>query len=109
MCRMKETTARIFQDLLAKTNGRAIYEFARDGHSNDLAEVLSALEHRMQSQDARQALINFAWMLIEARPARGADEARRRDELKDEGPDEFHDPAPLTDILLNTAISHHKH
>jgi hypothetical protein len=63
----------------------------------------------MPSQAARQALINFASMLIKARPTRGADEARRRAEVRDEEPGEFHDPAPLTDILLNTAISHHKH
>jgi hypothetical protein len=55
--------------------------FIRDGHTDDLAELLGALEARIHTRDARKALINFAWLLLQARPPRGSDETRKRDRL----------------------------
>ena len=78
---MNPRNARLLDDLLAKTNGRAIYQFLRGGHTSDVAELLGGLERRMHLAEAREALINFAWMMIEARPLQGADESRRRDKI----------------------------
>jgi hypothetical protein len=39
--------------------------FIRDGHTDDLAELLGALEARIHTRDARKALINFAWLLLQ--------------------------------------------
>ena len=81
---MKPRNARFLDDLLAKTNGEAIYRFIRDGHSDDVAEVLRGLEHRFDMPEARLAFINFTWMMLEARPTRGAKEARKRDKIAEQ-------------------------
>lgn len=83
----------MLDDLLAKTNGRAIYQFIRDGHSSDVAELLGGLEQRIDSPEARDAFINFAWMMLEARPTRGAEESRKRDAIAAKAMAELKKPA----------------
>ena len=80
---MKPRNARMLDDLLAKANGKEVYKFIRDGNSSDVAEVLGGLERRIDSPEAREAFINFAWVMLEARPTNGAEESRKRDALAD--------------------------
>jgi hypothetical protein len=76
---MKPRNARVLDDLLDRSNTGAVYQFLRDGSSDDLVEILRGLESRLQHGEARTALVAFASMLIQARPTKGFDGSRGRD------------------------------
>ena len=78
---MKQQNARILDDLIHRQNGSKVYTFIRDAHVADLAEVLSALERGVSDAKTSEALVHFAWLMIEARDVRGSDESRKRDKL----------------------------
>ncbi len=81
---MKPRNARVVDDFLANApNGKARYEFVRDAHTSDLADVIGGIEKHVPHTEGGRALIDLAWMMLEARDVRGSDEARRRDALQE--------------------------
>lgn len=67
--------------LIAHRDRRAVYEFVRDGHVDDVATLLGLIEARQAEPGGSDALLRLAWMLIESRGIHGDDDARERDKL----------------------------
>jgi hypothetical protein len=76
---MKARNARYLDDLLSGDRGGSVYKHIRDGHSADIAEILAGLERLLPDEKAVRGMVNFAYMMLEARGTRGSDEARNRD------------------------------
>ncbi|MBS0244570.1 MAG: hypothetical protein JSS20_20555 [Proteobacteria bacterium] len=80
---MKPRNARLLDDLFNNKPGGALYKHVRDGHSSDLAEIVTELERLMPEGPTQEALVAYTWLLIEARGEYGSDEARKRDAERD--------------------------
>ena len=83
---MKPRNAHLLDDLIHKRPGGQLYKHVRDGHTADLAEIVGALESLIEPSDQDpiiHALLSYAWILLEARPPHGSDEARQRDKARD--------------------------
>lgn len=78
---MKPANARLLDDFIAGERRPEVYRLVRDAHVTDVSEILFGLEQRLDDDRAREALVHFAWMLIETRAPHGSETARRRDEL----------------------------
>ena len=78
---MKPRNARFLDDLLNGTNRAALYKHIRDGHVDDLAEIIGGLEGRLPLDRTTEALVALAYMLLETRDTHGSDQTRRRDRL----------------------------
>jgi hypothetical protein len=76
---MKPRNARFLDDLLSGAHGEDLYKHIRDGHSDDIAELLAGLERRLPSEQAIRGLVNLANLMLEARGVLGSDDARKRD------------------------------
>jgi hypothetical protein len=76
---MKPRNARFLDDLLASASGEELYRHIRDGHSDDIAELLAGLERRLPPEQAILGLVKLANLMLEARGVRGSDDARLRD------------------------------
>jgi hypothetical protein len=76
---MKPRNARFLDDLLAGAHGDELYKHIRDGHWDDIAELLAGLERRLPSEQAIRGLVKLANLMLEARGVRGSDAARKRD------------------------------
>ncbi len=76
---MNRRVARLLDDLYGGANSRSLYMLVRDGETSELAAILTALERRNDSAEARDALLRFTWLLLDARPERGSEETRKRD------------------------------
>jgi hypothetical protein len=76
---MKPRNARFLDDLLAGASGEELYKHIRDGHWDDIAELLGGLERRLPSEQAIRGLVKLANLMLEARGVRGSDAARQRD------------------------------
>jgi hypothetical protein len=81
---MKPRNARLLDDLIHKRPGGGLYKHVRDGHTSDLVEIISELQRQMPQGLISEAVLAFAWLLIEARGEYGSDEARKRDAQRDE-------------------------
>lgn len=100
---MKPCNARILDDLISGDDRQGAYRLVRDGRLANIAEVLAGLERRIDSEHGRDALVHFAWMLVETREPHGSDAARHRDQLAAQiakqqetaaGPTKVRRPAP---------------
>jgi hypothetical protein len=78
---MKPRNARVLDDLINGTNRDALYKHIRDGHVDDIAEIVGGLEVSLPLDRTTEALVTLVHMLLETRDAHGLDETRRRDKL----------------------------
>lgn len=80
-------------NLLKKQERRSVYEFVRDAHVDEVAELLSLIEARLPEATANDALLRLAWLLVETRGIHGADDVRQLDALAADARDERSDQA----------------
>lgn len=87
------------ESLLKDADRRAVYAFIRDAHADDVAELLGLVEARLPEPGGREALLRFAWLLVETRGLHGADDVRQRDALAAAARDERSEQATVPSIL----------
>lgn len=85
--------------LLENRDRRRVYEFLRDAHVDEVAELLSLVEARLPEATATDAVLRLAWLLVETRGIHGADEVRRLDALAAATRDEPSEQATAPSIL----------